>query len=75
MRGTEPATPAEQLRRALMDLQEAHRAYVARFGDARAAEIAARHADEARAQAARWGALARAAGRLSGEDIDVPDAP
>ncbi|HET6404732.1 MAG TPA: hypothetical protein VFH78_08795 [Candidatus Thermoplasmatota archaeon] len=62
------ATPEEQLRRALLDLEAAHRDFVRAYGRRDGeAEVAARHADEARSQAARWGALARAAERL-GED-------
>lgn len=55
-----PESPEEHLRRALLDLQDAHRRYVSGFGHAAEAEEAARAADDARAQAARWGALARA---------------
>lgn len=62
-----PTEPEEHLRRALLDLQEAHRRYVADYGRVEAAESAARQADDARAQAARWGALARASAKLSDE--------
>lgn len=63
----EPEPPEEHLRRALLDLQDAHRQFVRSYGRPDEAETAARHADEARAQAARWGALARGAARI-GED-------
>lgn len=59
-----PETPEEHLRRALLDLQDAHRRYVAGFGRSSDVEEAARAADDARAQAARWGALARASSTL-----------
>lgn len=59
-----PDPPEEHLRRALLDLQEAHRRYVSGFGRPDAAETAAKDADEARAQAARWGAIARARTKL-----------
>lgn len=62
------ATPEEQLRRALLDLEAANRDFVRAYGRPGQAEAAARLADEARMQAARWGALARAADRL-GEDV------
>lgn len=66
MRG--PDTPEEHLRRALLELQDANRRYVAGFGRPAEAESAAQAADEARAEAARWGALARAASTLRGDD-------
>jgi hypothetical protein len=55
----DPASPEEHLRLALLDLQKAHRDFVAGFGRPEA-DRAAREADEARAQAARWAALSRA---------------
>ena len=67
-----PDSPEEHLRRALLDLQEAQRHFVRTYADPAQAEQAARLADDARAQAARWGALARAAGSLSPEDADAP---
>lgn len=60
-------TPEEQLRRALLDLADAHRSFVRAYGRPDEAELAAHRADEARTQAAHWGALARASSRL-GED-------
>lgn len=61
-------TPEEHLRRALLDLQDAHRRFVSAYGRPHEAELAAHRADEARSQAAHWGALARAASALEGED-------
>lgn len=61
------ATPEEHLRRALLDLRDAHQRYVRAYGRPDEAEAAAHKADEARSQAARWGALARAA-HEPGED-------
>ncbi|HVM46133.1 MAG TPA: hypothetical protein VM582_09380, partial [Candidatus Thermoplasmatota archaeon] len=66
-RMVEAPSPEEHLRRALLDLQTAHRDFVRSYGRRDQAEAAARQADEARAQAARWGALARGAAAL-GED-------
>lgn len=66
-----PPTPEEHLRRALLDLQQAHRLFVAAYGRPNEAEEAAHRADEARSQAAHWAALARAAAALGGEDADV----
>lgn len=63
----EAVPPEEHLRRALLDLQDAHRSFVRSYGHPDQAEAAARLADEARSQAARWASLARAADRL-GED-------
>lgn len=63
-----PDDPQEHLRRALLDLQEAHRRFVADYGRTESAEAAAREADDARAQAARWGALARASARLADDE-------
>lgn len=59
--------PEEHLRRALLDLRDAHQHYVRAYGRPSEAEAAAHKADEARLQAARWAALARATERL-GED-------
>lgn len=59
-----PESAEEHLRRALLDLQAAQLRFVRSFADPTQAEDAARHADEARNQAARWGALAREATRL-----------
>ena len=64
MRGVDPPSPEEQLRRALMDLQEAHRQFVASYAHPDEAEAAAQTADAARAQAAQWGAIVRASSKL-----------
>ena len=60
-------TPEEHLRRALLDLRDAHQHFVRAYGRPDEAEAAAHKADEARLQAAHWATLARAAERL-GED-------
>jgi hypothetical protein len=62
-RMTAPERPDEHLRRALVDLQEAQRRFAATHGRP-GADVAAKGADEARAQAARWATLARAATRI-----------
>lgn len=67
MRASETPTPAEQLRLALLDLQEAHRHFVRNYARPDAAELAAKQADDARTQAARWGALVRATDALHDE--------
>lgn len=61
--------PEEHLRRALVDLQQAQRAYIESFqrGEHPAPDEAARDADAARLQAQRWGTLVRAAQKLDGE--------
>jgi len=66
--------PEEHLRRALIDLQQAQRDYIASFqrGEPRSPEQVALEADAARLQAQRWGALVRAAGVLHAEDDDAP---
>lgn len=64
MRGQAPPSPAEQLRIALLDLQQASRDYAEHYADPSQAELAARVADEARHQAARWATLLRASERL-----------
>ena len=61
-------TPEEHLRRALLDLQDAHRHFVRAYGRPGEAEEAAVRADEARSQAAHWATLARASSTLKGED-------
>lgn len=53
--------PEEGLRQALVELQKAQRAYAAAFSQGVAREEAAHAADDARVQAAQWGALVRAA--------------
>lgn len=57
----EPESPDEHLRRALLDLEAAHRQFVRSYGHPAQAEAAARDADQARAQAAHWAAIAREA--------------
>lgn len=64
MRAQDPPSPEEQLRRALLDLQEAHRQFVRSYAHPSEAEEAAHQADLARAQAAQWGAIVRASSRL-----------
>lgn len=64
MRGSASPTPAEQLRLALLDLQQANRDYVAHYGDPAQADLAAHVADEARTQASRWASILRAAAKL-----------
>lgn len=66
--------PEEHLRRALIDLQQAQRDYIAAFqrGEAITPDDAARDADAARAQAQRWGSLVRASARLDGDAHDEP---
>ena len=60
MRATEPVQPTEQLRLALLDLQQAQRDFVESYAHRADADRAAKHADEARVQAARWAAIVRA---------------
>lgn len=62
-----PPGPEEHLRQALRDLQAAQREFATTYGQAARADAAARTADEARAQAARWASLARAANKLTDE--------
>lgn len=64
MRGPGSPTPAEQLRLALLDLQQANRDFVEHYGDPGQAELAAQIADEARTQASRWASILRAADKL-----------
>lgn len=61
--------PEEHLRRALVDLQEAQRAYIASFqrGDHARPDEVARSADAARQQAQVWGNLVRAAQKIDDE--------
>lgn len=59
-----PDSPEEQLRQALLDLQEAHRQFVRSYAHPDAAEVAAQQADAARVQAAQWGAIVRASAHL-----------
>lgn len=66
MRGPGTPTPEEQLRLALLDLQNANLAFVRHYADPEEAERAAKSADDARHQAARWGALIRASEVLDG---------
>lgn len=58
-----PESAEEHLRRALLDLQAAQVQFVRSFADPAQAEAAAREADEARSEAARWAALTREAPR------------
>lgn len=65
MRGSGSPTPAEQLRLALLDLQQANRDLVRHYAaDREQAEFAAHVADEARIQAARWATIIRASESL-----------
>lgn len=64
MHGSAPPSPAEQLRLALLDLQQANRDFVERYGDPAKADLAAHVADEARTQASRWASILRAANKL-----------